>query len=58
MSSNQCPSMMTLDKGKRVRTTVFCTEKKGHEGLHRGWRAQWNDKGEKVPFDKTKEKKT
>lgn len=28
---------------------VFCTKEKGHEGDHRGSRAQWNDKG-RVPI--------
>lgn len=42
----QCPSMFSAGRG----SAVFCTKAKGHEGDHRGSRAQWNARGQKVPL--------
>ena len=29
---------------------VFCQKQEGHKDDHRGYRAQWNKKGERVPI--------
>lgn len=43
-STTQCRSVLTTSAG-----AVFCVKHQGHEGDHRGYRAQWNDVG-RVPI--------
>jgi hypothetical protein len=43
-SRRQCPSVCPVGDG-----ATFCVKRQGHEGDHRGYRAQWNDQ-ERVPI--------
>lgn len=43
----QCESTLVLGKGRR-RSVCFCLKRQEHAGDHRGYRAQWNAKGERV----------
>lgn len=41
----QCRSILSAADG-----AIFCIKREGHEGDHRGYRAQWNENG-RVPIN-------
>jgi len=48
----QCSSILKVKGGG-----VFCTRYANHTGDHRGDRAQWNEKGQRVPIRMPKEQR-
>lgn len=45
--NTQCPAVFGTHRGTGM---VFCTKREGHEGDHRGYRKQWDDKGNPKPI--------
>lgn len=46
-SKHQCDAIYLTHRGTGA---VFCRKRDGHEGDHRGYRKQWDDKGKLKPI--------